>query len=118
MADDLTGAGLVFTDPKAYADEPRWHAAASLLREQDPVHLVEAPGFLPFYAVTLHEHVCEVERENEIFHNTLQSVLIPKVEADGQTQSGIELKTLIHMDGQDHRATRAITNEWFKPIND
>ena len=38
-------AGRVFTEPSAYADEPRFHAACALLRREAPVHLVEADGF-------------------------------------------------------------------------
>lgn len=31
--------------------------------------------------------------------------------------AGGDLKTLIHMDGAEHRAYRKVTNDWFKPGN-
>src|SRR4029453_16681021 len=30
---------------------------------------------------------------------------------------GMDIKTLIHMDGDEHRATRRITNDWFRPAS-
>jgi cytochrome P450 len=38
------------------------------------------------------------------------------VEARAQA-SGVDIKTLIHMDGDEHRATRKITNDWFRPAS-
>jgi len=109
--------GLVFVDPSAYADEPRWHAAASRLRREDPVHLVEAPGFVPFWAVTRHEHVAEVERQHDKFWNTMDSVLFPAASPLQRADLGVEIKSLVHMDGVEHRAYRAVSNDWFKPAN-
>ena len=79
------------------------------------MHRVDADGFDPFYAVTRHADVLEIERRNDIFLNTLDSVLLPKMEQAQREGLGVELKTLIHMDGAEHRASRAITNDWFKP---
>lgn len=112
---DLEAAGQVFVNAAAYADEPRWHAAAAQLRAESPVHRVDADGFDPFYAVTRHADVLEIERRNDIFLNTLNSVLLPRMEQAQRDGLGIELKTLVHMDGAEHRASRSITNEWFKP---
>lgn len=112
---DVKSAGLVFADPDAYVDEARWHRAARLLRDRSPVHLVEAEGYPAFYAITRHAHVAELERRNDAFFNTMESVLLPEIDAARRDSLGVELKTLIHMDGAEHRAVRAITNDWFKP---
>ena len=62
-------AGRVFVDPAAYADEPRFHAACAVLRRDDPVHRVEVEGFNPFYAITKHADVMEIERQQDKWLN-------------------------------------------------
>ncbi len=109
--------GSIFVDPKAYADEKRWHGAAERLRREDPVHLVEVPGFDPFWAVMKHEHVIEIERQHERFWNTVESVLMPAAAQEERDSIGVPIKTLVHMDGAEHRAYRAVTHDWFKPGN-
>jgi cytochrome P450 len=109
--------GSIFYDPGAYSDLDRWHAAAATIRREDPVLLVEPPGLAPFWAVTRHAHVVEVERQPERFWNTVNSVLDPSGGIDRLRATGADLKTLIHMDGAEHRDYRAITNDWFKPAN-
>lgn len=109
--------GGIFTDPAAYADPPRWHAAAARLRREDPVHRVEIPGFDPFWAVTTHEHVGAIERQHERYWNTIESVLMPAVDEERRAAIGIQVKTLVHMDGAEHRAYRSVAHDWFKPGN-
>lgn len=109
--------GSIFVDPKAYADERRWHGAAGRLRREDPVHRVEVPGFDPFWAVMKHEHVIEIERQHDRFWNTVESVLMPAAAQEERDKIGVPIKTLVHMDGTEHRAYRAVTHDWFKPGN-
>jgi len=52
----------IFIDPKPYEDLDAWHAVAERLRRNDPVHRVEADGFDPFWAVTRHADIVEIER--------------------------------------------------------
>jgi len=108
---------LIFVNPQAYADMDAWHATAALLRREDPVHRVEMPGFDPFFAVTRHADIVEIERQHEKFWNTVESVLGPTGSRERFLAAGADLKTLIHMDGAEHRAYRKITNDWFKPAN-
>ena len=42
---EIDEAARVFTDPKAYADEKRFHAACALLRRESPVPRIEVEGF-------------------------------------------------------------------------
>ncbi|WP_084219517.1 cytochrome P450 [Spirillospora albida] len=111
-------AGLALADPKAYADERRLHEALALLRERSPVHWVEAPGYNPFWAITKHEHVLEIERNHEIFLNAPRPLLataeLDQVNRE-RAEQGIALRTLIHMDDPDHRVVRAIGADWFRP---
>jgi len=105
----------IFTDPKAYADPEGWHAVAARLRREDPVARVEVDGFDPFWAVTRHADVIEIERQAERFPNTPESVLMPSAMKPSRGGPPVPVKTLINMDGEQHRAYRNLTNEWFKP---
>jgi cytochrome P450 len=116
-ASPLNEAGRIFLDPQAYADPAAWHAVAERLRREDPVHLIQAEGFEPFFAVTRHADIVEIERQHEKFWNTQDAVLGQTAAAERLRASGADIKTLIHMDGAEHRGHRKITNDWFKPAN-
>jgi cytochrome P450 len=108
-------AGQVFVDPTAYADEQRFHEACTVLRRESPVHLVEHELFPPFWAITRHADVLEIELHHNEWHNAPRPVL-STLEADRRrSEQGDLLRTLIHMDEPDHRAIRNVTAEWFLP---
>jgi cytochrome P450 len=106
---DAQQAGQVFVDPTAYADEARLHEAFEVLRRESPVHWVEAEGFNPFWAITRHADVAEIETNVSVFRNDPRAVLLPAV-VDAQPAP---LKTLIHIDAPDHTALRGLTAPWF-----
>ncbi|XVQ11320.1 cytochrome P450 [Spirillospora sp. CA-255316] len=111
-------AGRALADPGAYADERRLHAALALLRREDPVRWVEAPGYNPFWAVTRHADVLEIERNHELFLNAPRPLLATAVQDEinrTRAEQGIGLRTLVHMDDPDHRVVRAIGADWFRP---
>ena len=107
--------GTIFIDPVLYADQEAWHAAAAELRADAPVLRVEVEGYTPFWAVTRHEDVFAVSRDNEHFLNTRNSVLGPDAQFAFLKSIGIEGETLIHMDGDEHRDHRNVANDWFRP---
>jgi cytochrome P450 len=110
-------AGQVFVTPAAYADPARFHEACALLRREEPIHLVEHADFAPFYALTKHADVLDVEVHNREWENAPRPV-IANLEADQRREEqGDLLRTLIHMDGADHRTYRGLTSEWFLPKN-
>lgn len=108
-------AGLVFVDPTAYADDDRFHAACALLRREDPIHLVEHPAFPPFYAVTRHADVNEIELHATAFGNEPIAILADTASIEQARASGLAIRSLVHMDDPDHRAYRGLTVDWFKP---
>jgi cytochrome P450 len=108
-------AGQVFVDPAAYADDARFHAACALLRREDPVHLVEHPLYPTFRAVTRHADVHEIELHNNAFHNHPLAILAQQDAIDQAQLSGLALKTLVHIDGSEHKGLRGLTIDWFKP---
>jgi cytochrome P450 len=109
--------GGIFVDTSAYADLDSWHRQAALLRAEAPVHRVEIPGWLPFWAITRFEDVWQIERAHERFPNTLQSVLFRPEFYERQAASGLIIKSLVQMDDPEHKQYRLVTNEWFKPAN-
>jgi cytochrome P450 len=113
---DLADLTAVFVDPSAYADEQRFHAACRVLRREHPVVKVESDRYRPFWALTRHADVLDVERDNEHFRNAPRPLLVPAVmEARAAANGGQVLRTLIHMDDPEHKAFRAITASWFLP---
>jgi cytochrome P450 len=103
----------VFADPKAYTDEARLHAALTHLRANAPMSWVDVPNYRPFWAITKHADVMEIERANTLFTNWPRPVLVT-AEAD-EIQAGMGVRTLIHMDDPQHRVVRAIGADWFRP---
>ena len=117
MGMSVRDAGLVFVDPSAYADEPRFYEACAVLRAQDPVHLVEGEGFNPFYALTKHADIFEIETKHTIFLNEPRPILGTADDDARRARDGDLLRTLIHVDEPEHRQLRAVTSEWFLPKN-
>jgi cytochrome P450 len=112
-------AVLVFTDPAAYADDVRFHEACEILRSESPIHhFVDPTGhFNPFYAITKHKDVLEIELHNNIFINEPRPVLGPATSDRRNEENGHMLRTLIHVDDPEHRDLRGVTSEWFLPKN-
>ena len=112
-------AVLVFTDPAAYADEERFNEACAVLRRESPIHLYVDPtgAFNPFYAITKHKDVLEIELHNNIFINEPRPVLGPASSDQRNAENGHMLRTLIHVDDPEHRDLRNVTSEWFLPKN-
>src|ERR1700758_1526807 len=114
----VTEAGLSLANPAAYADEDRLHRALALLRREAPVHRVEANGYRPFWAVTRHADIMEIERDHGLFINAPRPLLTTAAMEALQRQSaadGIALRTLIHIDDPKHRVVRAVGADWFRP---
>ena len=106
-------AARVFATPKAYADEPKLHAALTHLRTNAPVSWVDVPTYEPFWAITKHADIMAIERANTVFTNSPRPVLMT-AESD-ELQAGVGISTLIHMDDPQHRVVRAIGADWFRP---
>lgn len=108
----------VFVEPKAYADDARLHEAMTYLRHHEPVVKVESRLYRPFWAVTKHADIMAIERENNLFINEPRPLLATAAADDlakQQLESGMGLRTLIHMDDPHHRKVRAIGADWFRP---
>ncbi|HEY1832386.1 MAG TPA: cytochrome P450 [Acidimicrobiales bacterium] len=115
-ATDLADLTTVFVDPTAYADEERFHDACRALRRDHPVVRVESERYRPFWALTRHADILEVERDNEHFRNNPRPLLVPaEMEERAEANGSQIMRTLIHMDDPEHKAFRDITASWFLP---
>jgi cytochrome P450 len=113
---DVHDAGLAVADPTAYAEEDRLHEALAVLRRDDPVRWVDPmPDRFPFWAVTRHADVLEIERRHELFINNPRPVLV-NADHDRQiAEQGHMLNTLIHVDDPEHKRLRPVAADWFRP---
>lgn len=113
--DDATKA---LADPSAYADDARLHTALARLRADNPVAWVDHAPYRPFWAVTRHDDIMAVERDNTLFISEPRPLLATAAADDlakHQLEAGMGLRTLIHMDDPHHRKIRAIGADWFRP---
>lgn len=111
-------AARVLADPQAYTDENKLHEALAHCRANAPVSWVDVPEYRPFWAITKHADIMEIERQNDLFTNDPRP-LLAIAEADDALRRDIEagtgLRTLIHMDDPHHRDMRKIGVDWFRP---
>jgi cytochrome P450 len=114
----IDDAAQVLAKPQAYTDEKRLHEALAHLRAHAPVSWVDVEGYKPFWAVTKHADVMDIERQNDLFTNDPRPLLMVSDGEDvlrAQMEAGIGLRTLIHMDDPHHRDMRKVGADWFRP---
>lgn len=111
-------AAKALANPQAYTDEKKLHAKLAHLRKNAPVSWVEVDDYRPFWAVTKHADIMDIERQNDLFTN-FPRPLLAITEADDalmrDLEAGTGLRTLIHMDDPHHRDVRKIGADWFRP---
>jgi cytochrome P450 len=119
IASDLHNAGRIFAEPSAYANPVAWHATAARLRREAPISKVDLPDYPPFWAITRHRDVMEIERNAEIFTNAPMPGLstIDSMRKKQRDASDGTIKFLLQMDGDEHKSHRNVVNDWFKPAN-
>lgn len=109
-------------DPTAYADGDRVDQAFAWLRKEAPLDIAQPEGFDPFWVVTRHADILEVERQNELFHNGDRATVLTTIEADRKVREMMGgsphlVRSLVQMDNPDHFAYRKITQGALLPQN-
>ncbi|MCB1693386.1 MAG: cytochrome P450 [Pseudomonadales bacterium] len=127
--------------PEIYAKAGHPHRAFAWLRENDPLRLVEPEGFRPFWAVTKHQDVIDIEKNPARFTNEPRPILMREASAPEMREEVIAeifkrlqdapklmqvmatagegglIRSLVQMDPPDHTSYRALVQPWFKPTN-
>ena len=128
-------------DPAIYEEHGHPHFAFKWLRANDPLRFVSPEGFQPFWAVTKHADIVEIEKQPGIFKSRprpmlLSETTVPEISDESlaavlerlkhspemlevlATSNNQELvRSLSYMDPPDHTAYRDLVRPWFKPTN-
>ncbi|MCZ8019374.1 cytochrome P450 [Novosphingobium sp.] len=125
IAEDLA---RTIIDPKSYAKRELADAAFARLRAEAPLDQAVLEEFDPFWVVTRHADIKEIERQPNIFHNGDKSTFLSP--RDGQERvkmlTGGEpnlIRSLVSVDGDEHKALRSVvfphvTPRAIKPLED
>jgi cytochrome P450 len=109
--------GQAFLTGISFTDESFFHGVTTRLRNEAPVQWVEHEDFNPFYVLTKHADILEVELHNNEFLNAPRAILGNKAADDMRAMQGHLVKSLVQMDDPEHRHHRNLTAEWFLPKN-
>lgn len=118
-ANDLPNEAIV--DPRTYTDPSALQGLLARIRQTDGLPLIEAPDHVPFWLVSRHKDIMEVERNAAQFINEPRQVIMPLSyekmarELSGGKETQEVMRNLVLMDGADHRAYREITQSYFTP---
>jgi cytochrome P450 len=127
--------------PEIYGRIGHPHQAFAWLRANDPLRYVQPTQFRPFWAVTRHADIVEIEKQPELFASEPRPLLQPEVTRPEMRQEVIAqifarlqdsprllevlatagegglIRSLVQMDPPDHTRYRALVQPWFKPSN-
>jgi cytochrome P450 len=107
-------------NPDVMADESEVHALYATLRRDDPVRWMQPAGFRPFWAITKHADILEIEKRSDIFINSQRTYLSP-IEGEEWVKSVTGdthlFRTLVDLDDPVHMKLRTLTQSWFMPPN-
>ncbi len=117
----MTALDDQLVNPTTFTDEASLHALWADLRRDDPVHWTEPEGIRPFWSISKHADIMEIERQNELFINDPRTTLATiQQEEDIKKFTGgshILIRSLVQMDNPDHMVFRKLTQGWFMPPN-
>ncbi|ARU04653.1 cytochrome P450 [Comamonas serinivorans] len=106
-------------DHKHYANVDGLCETYAWMRANNPLGRLNHPAFHPFWVVTKHADVMAISRDNALFTNGAYSptcapqAYLDHVLATQGTRHPI--KSLIHVDGAEHKELRGLTQAWFMP---
>ena len=107
--------------PETYTNEDELHAILKSMRKNDPVCWLEPNNYRPFWAITKHSDISDIELKNDFFINdprtTLMDITAENYIKEFTGGSHLLVRTLVHMDNPDHKVYRAMTQSWFSPPN-
>lgn len=108
-------------DPRTFTDPVALHGLLARIRQSDPLPFIEADDYAPFWLVSRHADILEVERNAAQFINAPRQALLPMSyeqqarAAAGGGETKDFMRNLVLMDGDEHRAYREIAQGYFTP---
>jgi cytochrome P450 len=114
----VTHIDTAIADARTYADPAAYHNLFAQLRAKAPVRWTEPNGCRPFWTISKHADILEIEKQPELFLNAPRTLLRSREQEEQirkMTGSVQAVRTLVHMDEPDHRAHRLLTQTWFMP---
>jgi hypothetical protein len=115
-------------DPKAYSLRDPVDQAFAKIRAETPLDVATLEGFEPFWVVSRHADIKEIERQPDIFHNGDKSTFLTNIEGNQRVQmlTGGEpnlIRSLVSVDGLEHKNLRGIvfphiTPRAIRPLED
>ncbi|MFC0587954.1 cytochrome P450 [Novosphingobium aquiterrae] len=100
-------------DPKAYSLRDPVDNAFRAIRANQPLDKAELDGFEPFWVVSRHADIKEIERQPDLFHNGDKSTFLTNIEGNERVKAltGGDpnmIRSLVSLDGAEHKALRSI----------
>jgi cytochrome P450 len=102
---------------KHYGEHGYPHAEWTRLRNEDPVHWTQPPGYKPFWSITRHADITEISTQPEKFRSAGRFILFPEPPPGSGPSMEEEppLRMLVNMDPPEHRTYRKLVSNWFTP---
>ena len=118
MTSDILNIDRAMADPALYAAPERYYPLFQHLRQHEPVRWTAPEGFNPFWLVSRHADIMEVERQPLRFLNAPRAILTPSAVEQAMAESRENgesnlIRSMNNMDGDEHRQNRAITSKDF-----
>jgi cytochrome P450 len=100
-------------DPHAYSKREIVDEAFRTIRAESPLDKAEMEEFEPFWVVSRHADIKEIERQPAVFHNGDKSTFITNKDGNERVRAltGGEpnlIRSLVSVDGDEHKALRGI----------
>lgn len=105
--------------PQLYADENQLHTMLTELRQTTPIRWTEPRGYRPFWTITKHVDIKEIECNSDQFLAAPRTSLVPIEEEERRQMTSVgmpRMRVLPNMDDPDHRRYRDVTRAWFQPV--
>lgn len=101
------------TDPKCYSQRELVDEAFKTIRAKAPLDKAHLDGMEPFWVVSRHADIKEIERQPEFFHNGDKSTFLTTLDGSERTKmlTGGEpnlIRSLVSVDGKEHKDLRGV----------
>lgn len=110
----------VVADPATYADPAIFHPLYARIRREEPLRWTTPSTTRPFWLLSRHADIAEVSRQPQKFLSGPRLELFTLVQEErirAATGGGALHRSMLNMDGPEHRAHRGMTQSWFMPAN-